>query len=140
MPPPLFWGIERPCTFLGQMKTLENDAWIPDSVVKRSGSSRWMRSASTANAFSQPQRSRLSAYTDFQVTENTSKPSEVGFSADTWQMKFKHVGIGGSFILITKLRRNTDPFSQPFKLCHKSCASPYFSLSSVHTAQQAHSF
>lgn len=64
----------------------------------------------------------------------------MGFLADTWQMEFKHVGIEESFILIIKLRRNTDIFFQPFKLCHKSWVPPYFSLSSKHIAQQAHSF
>lgn len=64
---------------LVQMKTLENTIWISEIVVKLSGSSGWIWSASIANLFSQPQRSWLNTYKSFQMTENTNKQVENGF-------------------------------------------------------------
>lgn len=50
----------------------------------------------------------------------------MGFLADTWQMKFKHIRTGKQFILIVKLRGNTNIFFQYFRFCHESWVPTYF--------------
>ena len=43
---PWIW---KHCTFLGQIRTSEDNNWIPHAVVKLPGSSGWIRSASITN-------------------------------------------------------------------------------------------
>lgn len=64
---------------LGQIRTPENNNWVPYTVVKLPGSSGWIRSASISNLCRQPQRSRLNTYKNFQMTENMNKQVENGF-------------------------------------------------------------